>query len=79
MFVTTHHRPMLRSRMSGVKRPDGVRSDDFTVATSRATDSTEQNKDEDVLCERRNGRQEQVWVTSIAEIIRRSCTNTAQT
>jgi len=36
-------------------------------------------KDEDVTCERRNGREEQVWVTSIAETIRRSFTNTAQT
>jgi len=77
MLVSIHHRPMLRSRISGVTPPNGVHSDDFTVATSRATDSTEQNKDEDVLCERRNGRQEQVWVTSIAEKIRRSCTNTA--
>jgi len=48
MYVTTHHRPMLRSRMSGVTPPDGVHSDDFTVPTIRATDSTEQNKDEDL-------------------------------
>jgi hypothetical protein len=76
MYVITHHRPMLRSRMSGVTPPDGVHRD-FTVVTSRATDRTEQNKDEDVLCERRNVRQKRVWVTSVAETIRRSCTNPA--
>jgi len=54
MYVTTHHRPMLRSRMSGVTPPGGVHSDDLTVAKSRATDSTEQNGDEDVLCEKRD-------------------------
>ena len=43
----------------------------------RATYRTEQNKDKDVLSERRNGRQAQVWVTSIAATVRRSCTNTA--
>lgn len=74
--MTTQQRPILRTRMSGVIPPDGVHRDGFTVEQH-----TEQNKkkkkDEDVLSERRNGRQAQVWVTSIAATVRRSCSNTA--
>jgi hypothetical protein len=64
--------------MSGVIPPDGVNRDDLTVATSAATDSKEQNKDVYVLCERRNGGQAQVWVTSTKATIQ-SCTNTTYT